>query len=155
MDKVNESNQSENPKPELPLKPDSDEIGAIGISLGLTALAGTIVFAEKISIFTQIVCLIIYILGGLATSFLYFTFLINKIPETMKKWHLRGGLNKVRGIFWIYKYYMVIFFRQMFHPKGNNLTVIRELGYLTILAMLNILWITFGLALFQIILKKP
>jgi hypothetical protein len=146
---INEHSGSSSNQSGSALKPDNDELGIIGISLGLTAFSATIVFAENVNSVIRVICLVMYILGGLASSFLYYAFLINKIPEFMNKWRDQGGPGTSIGILWIYKYYLGIFFRQMFHPKGNKLNVIRELGYLTVLAILHILWITFGLAMIQ------
>ncbi|MCT4587395.1 MAG: hypothetical protein N4A71_06200 [Carboxylicivirga sp.] len=123
-------------------KTDKDETAVIGISLAITALSAAIVFSNDTSIILKIICLIIYILGGLSTGFLYFTFLINKIPDTMNLWLNKGGLG-FKGTFWIIWYYIKLIFKQMFTLRGNSLSKIRELGYLTILAMLSILWLTF------------
>ncbi len=123
-------------------KEDKDETTVIGIGLAITALAAALVFSKDISLLLKIICLIIYILGGLSTSFLYFTFLINKIPDTMKQWLKNGGLG-LKGTLWIFWYYAKLFFRQMFTLKGNSLSKIRELGYLSILGMFAIIWVTF------------
>jgi len=131
---------------------EKDETGAIGISLGLTAIAAAIIYGAETSLTIKIICLIIYILGGLSTSFLYFSFLTNTIPDTVKLWMSKGGLG-VKGIFWIFWYYTKLLFRQMVTLKGNTIPKIRELGYLTIFAMLFILWGTFLLIILQIVLE--
>ncbi|MEA9411902.1 hypothetical protein [Flavobacterium sp. PL02] len=127
------------------IEADSDEVGVIGVSLAITAIAASVIFSDNF-IFLRIVCVGIYILGGLSTSFLYFTFLSHKIPITINTWLKNGGLG-FRGTIWIVLYFFKIFFKQMFYIKGNNISTIRELGYLTILAMLSILWWTFAIAI--------
>jgi hypothetical protein len=132
-------------------KPKDDEIGAIGIGLAITALAAGAIFIENIPIAFKIVFLIIYILGGLSSSFLYYTFLGNCIPQTMHLWASKGGLNG-KGIIWIFRYYSKLLFRQMMTTKGNTQLQIKELGYLTILAMLSLLWDTFFILLIVVLL---
>jgi hypothetical protein len=123
------------------LKADIDDGTAIGISLAITALAATVVLIQDVSLAIKIVCLILYLFGGLSISFLYFILLHHKIPEFMRLFQIKGGL-KEKGIIWIFWYFIKLLFTQM-TGKGLTLSKIRELGYLTIFAMLFILWITF------------
>ncbi|TAI48884.1 hypothetical protein [Flagellimonas allohymeniacidonis] len=134
------------------IKSDSDEIGIIGISLALTALSASFIFGDETKLFVKVICVAIYILGGLSTSFLYYTYLTSKIPKTMNLWNSKGGLG-IKGSFWIFIYYVRIFLKQMLTTKGNSLAKIRELGYLTVLAILFILWITFGIVIADVLLE--
>ena len=77
--------ENNKPKSNIELSSDNGETSAIGISLGLTALAAAVIYSSDISFVVRLICLVIFILGWLSTGFLYFTFLINKIPATMYK----------------------------------------------------------------------
>lgn len=135
-----------NKNPELIEEAEStnNEIGVIGIGLALVALAASVIFDENSKLVLKIISLVVYVLGGLAISFLYFSFISKVIPNFYKAWLKKGGM-KIKGIFWIFWYYIKLLFRQM--TIGNRLEKIQELGYLTILGVLSILWLIFGIVI--------
>jgi hypothetical protein len=123
-------------------KPQFDETSAIGISFGLTAFSAVLILSKDIHIMIRLVGLFIYILGGLSSGFLYFTYLTHRIPEIMDEWLSKGGFS-VKGLGWISWYYIKMMTRQLLTRKGTNVFQIRVIGYLSILLMFYLLWITF------------
>jgi hypothetical protein len=150
--KENSGQQSgKNPEPVM-ISDTTGELGAIGIGLAMVALSVMMLFdLEREEAVYKIIGLIIYILGGLGISFLYLSFLDKVAHEVAKQW-IDKGLLRVKAVLWIYGYYFSLFREQI---KGrNSIDKTRELGYLTILLILNILWLTFGVVIILVLIDK-